>query len=485
LVRIFLSRVEIKGFRSHYDTNVNLFNDMNILIGQNNTGKTSFLQAIDYVLGITRKSPIEDDFYISNKSFNPQNAKPIKIIIEFRETDTNRFNDTIIKSFNNAIQFDENIINSQSELDPIRFFKICYEYKYNTDLDKFEDIKYFVDMHNQRLKPLNKSIVKKEHLEYFPFYYLRSLRNLRNEIKNKKSYWSKIKEKINYQDKMDEILSSLKEINKKVLENDVIVEKIKNKLIELKNNIIFPVDTIELNTFSKRDWEILDNLNIYYKLEGTNFDIPFFKSGDGTQNILLFLIFTIYIELMIESDKKIYPIIGLEEPEVHIHPQAQRALFQQISKIKGQKIISTHSPYIVDQSDIYNFILFKLFNNRTIIKKIPKYKTNFDFKYGLSNAEYIQNKYFNNEEELLIKRFILYKNPELFFSSAFILCEGESEKFFIEGIFPYYYMKKYKVLKYLNQLGVSVIQCEGKTYTPFLKISKEEAFDLDWLILSG
>ena len=82
------------------------------------------------------------------------------------------------------------------------------------------------------------------------------------------------------------------------------------------------------------------------------------------------------------------------------------------------------------------------------------------------------------DEELLIKRYTQYRNAELFFSSLFILCEGDTEKVFLERIFPY------DTGKTPGQLGISVISCEGQTYSPFLKIANKDAFDLKWLILS-
>jgi len=58
------------------------------------------------------------------------------------------------------------------------------------------------------------------------------------------------------------------------------------------------------------------------------------------------------------------------------------------------------------------------------------------------------------------------------------LCEGDTEKVFLERIFPY------DTGNTPGQLGISAISCEGQTYSPFLKIANKDAFDLKWLILS-
>jgi putative ATP-dependent endonuclease of OLD family len=46
---MFISKIEIHNFLSHKKTLVEL-SKINVLIGQNNTGKTAFLEAIDYAI---------------------------------------------------------------------------------------------------------------------------------------------------------------------------------------------------------------------------------------------------------------------------------------------------------------------------------------------------------------------------------------------------------------------------------------------------
>ena len=86
----------------------------------------------------------------------------------------------------------------------------------------------------------------------------------------------------------------------------------------------------------------------------------------------------------------------------------------------GQKIISTHSLFIVDQADIYDYLLVKNERGITRIKKIPTWKKGFKFKYGLPQKAYENRKYLTLDEQLLVKRYVLYENTELFFSSLFV-----------------------------------------------------------------
>lgn len=59
------------------------------------------------------------------------------------------------------------------------------------------------------------------------------------------------------------------------------------------------------------------------------------------------------------ENKALHPIVGAEEPEAHLHPNAQRTLFKQLSSSQGQIILSTHSPYLsamAEIEDIRSFI---------------------------------------------------------------------------------------------------------------------------------
>jgi len=63
-------------------------------------------------------------------------------------------------------------------------------------------------------------------------------------------------------------------------------------------------------------------------------------------------------------------MMAMEEPETHLHPQAQRSLFRQIKRMPGQRIISTHSPYICGQSEIAHIRHFSKQAEETMVCRI-------------------------------------------------------------------------------------------------------------------
>ncbi len=65
------------------------------------------------------------------------------------------------------------------------------------------------------------------------------------------------------------------------------------------------------------------------------------------------------------------PIFAIEEPEVHLHPQAARTLWERVSALPGQKLMTTHSPYYVQHVPLRDLRLVNLRGGRTFVASIP------------------------------------------------------------------------------------------------------------------
>lgn len=174
------------------------------------------------------------------------------------------------------------------------------------------------------------------------------------------------------------------------------------------------------------------------------------------------LLFELFRALATESKKIETSIIGntmifFEEPELYLHPQAEKELYDcfiALSKLRVQLYISTHSS---------NFISLKHYKSICIIRNSNNGSRAFQFKGRLFSGDEV--KYFN------MNYWINPDRSELFFAKKVILVEGQTDKIVLG-----YLSKKLGIYKY----DYSILECGSKSIIPqFIKLLN--AFKLPYI----
>src|SRR5665648_200572 len=157
------------------------------------------------------------------------------------------------------------------------------------------------------------------------------------------------------------------------------------------------------------------------------------------------------------NESVFFPILAIEEPEAHLHPNAQKKLYRQIDAIVGQKIISTHSPYIAAEANLEQVRNF--------------------YKDGDVTCSKIDIDSLTPEEIRKINRQVINTRGEIYFSRVIVFFEGETEEQALP-IFAHKHFNKTPV-----EMGLDFVGVGGHTnYLPFLRFA--EAFKIPWLIFS-
>lgn len=412
---MFIQKLTIKNFRSIKEITVEPKN-LCALIGPNGAGKTNILKALDLVIGEgwTTKAKVARELFHDA-------TQPIVIEVSF----TNSIEFTNKKGYKVSITS----VKLEMALDPEFSAKTTVNGGSTFyDQDQFKRLCHFIFIPSERnlFSELRVSqwtmLGKLMRLVYENYIsqYSGNEQNLKNEFAEK---IKPAKDFLEYDFSSDEVTF------KKFV--DTFKRYCKENSAGLANEFDPVLDIYNLNWFYK-------TLQIHVKESFPDRHFDSEEVGAGMQNLLLISIFQTYAELM--GGKVVF---GIEEPEIYLYPQAQRALYKNFIKLseKTQIFYSTHNPNFVDAGRPDDIVQLRKDLER------GTYKLEKASAFNTENAEDQRHKiytHFNPERN------------ELFFARRVLFVEGDSDKI----LFTTLCENRWDIN--LDEKGISVIECGGK-----------------------
>jgi len=457
---ILLTNIRTKNFRSLESIDVSL-GMTNILIGQNNTGKSNFLRAIDIAFGSYRDISENDIHIAEDERLDKIKTAIIDVLIrpiDNNNNPTNDFSDFWTSIFTTTwITTDETAGN---------FVGIRTKIQYDAARDDYVITRYPISEWNSSIDDARinqKAQFTSDMTTSLTSFYMDAQRDIVEDIKNRKSYFSKVTTSSDMsEEKVVELEGKLNDINKDIIKSIPSLRQTSEKIKAVGNTIGASESHIEIEPLSRKLSDLRRGMDILFQdNKAAKFSIS--QHGMGTRSWISFLTLAAYVEWHTETVKKddeeaeYFVILTMEEPEAHLHPQAQRHLYSQIREFKGQKIISTHSPSVLAQADFSDVIHFVKLDGKTVVSR---------FNTGT----------YNKEELNKIRREVINTRGELLFSNAIILCEGITE----EQALPVYFTEYFDVNPIFY--GVNIIGIGGQNYKTFLNLIKD--FGIKWFIFS-
>lgn len=408
-----INRVIIKNFRSIRSAEF-FPQDICALVGENNAGKTSILTALNFLLGEawpSRKGLELSDYYAQNTD------EPIYIEVKFED------NSSGIKRIWCLIPWEgpeerkvEYLTEGECNLSAKTREKCALVY-----LDATRDLQYHLGHSRWTL-------------------FGKIIRQLNTDFTENTS-----EEKHNALiEKFNETLSLLK---------TPLYDQFENELNSAFN------DQLKKTVHGiKLEFRSFDPLNYYRSIQPilieNGLDKSPLEAGQGMKNLLLMALFRTYARVF-RGDA----IIAIEEPEIYLHPHAQRSLFSLFKELasRGNQIFfSTHSG---------NFIEADQFDKICLVEKYPDSKG--QFRTGVRQVSI--EKLLKERKEIfpdtpvnelgLRQRYrtvCKLEHNEGFFAHKIVLVEGDTEK----SSLPIYA----SALGYdFDANGISVISADGKS----------------------
>lgn len=479
---LFISRVKIKNYRNFKDVDVRLGHKQ-IIIGENNVGKTNFLKALQLILDLTLS---DEDRMLEESDFNDTLVNPMEnkeeIVIEvYIENYSN--NKTILTVFQDATVKNEK---GKEELKlTYRFFPYIddagnIEYQYNIFKGNDETKKFG----SYERKYLNLKVIK-------------ALRDVESEIRNSRTSPIQRMLKDYAMDKKDleRIAEEYRKNGEEILNLD--------ELVDLTNNInkrfgaILGSDDfdVSLQAMEISPGRVLSSLKLLMAQRNTS-DISL-----GLNNILYISMIlqmlqdkTVpslikedkYNELIVLADgdivkdtyeqsqnrnyflkerisdvqhKKLYSfmsknmpisnavtILAIEEPEAHLHPVNQRLIYKDVIQNSNNSVLlTTHSTHITAIAPINSIV--HLHNDGTKGTEIHATAA-----MPMDEGEFLD-----------VERYLDVKRGEIYLGKAVLLVEGIAEE---------YLVPRFAELlgKPLDEKGIIVCNINCTNFTPYVKL---------------
>jgi len=440
---------------------------LNLLVGQNNTGKSNFLRAINIALARTSDISETDIFVAADERLEKSKSAVIDIMFQPINDDGE-----IVADFSDFWTgvFTEAWITTHSEGS---FVGIRAEIKLS--LQK-ED--YIIDRRcirqwgesvetaqlDPRKPPFNDDM--RDSLEST---YMEADRDIVQDLRNRRSYFGRVTSSYEMPDeKVRAIEEQLNTINSMIVESVPTLRQTKDRLAAIGETIGDSSSSVEIEPLARKITDLSKGMNIVMK-DGNAASFPISQHGSGTRSWISFLTLSAYVDFQSEKRKtddeeaELYFMLTMEEPEAHLHPQAQRQLFGQIENFTGQKVISTHSPSVVAQATLADAIHFTKRNGKTTAVRYKAEKS----LTGQDDDKAIDDK---------IAREVINTRADILFASAVVLCEGITEELSL----PVYFQEYFGSSPFSH--GVSFIGIGGLKYKTYLSLIKD--FDISWLIFS-
>lgn len=451
---MFLKQIEIRNFRGIRELTLPL-GRFNLLIGENNSGKSSILDALRLCLSTSHsngRSQFEDyDYHLENVSADPTKAPPICITLTFSEIKKDQWSDLLLNRLEGAVQ--------QEVASELNVVVLRLQSQYDSTNQEFTTEFEFLGTENELMNVYNPLQLVNHLRQAVNLFHLESIRDALREYRTNSLFWKAfVKSSQMDEEERIAIEKNLKRLNQEIIDKHAPFEIVKKHIEETTSQLpLGTADPITIEAVPTRVFEILSKSQVLLEAK-TGAHIPIIHHGSGTQSLSVIGLFDAFLknQLLEDIDQDSEPLITFEEPEAHLHPSAVHAVTQKLKEMSGQKIIATHSGEMLASISLKDIIRLHRDNKNIVANRI-----NVDD--------------FDEKDLEKINHHIRKKRGDLLFSRCWILVEGESDLRILSDCS--------QALSYnLHADGISIIEFANIGAGVIAKLANQ--FDIEWILLT-
>lgn len=366
-----ITRLRIENFRSIRRLDVPL-EETTVFIGPNNAGKTAILEALRIALtsrwGQRGTGFTDYDIHLAGDEEDPKESPGVVVEIQAEEVESGKWPEDAQGDLSQVVQLDP-----ESGKRSITLRVTC---AWDETAGAFEPAWEFLNLDRERLLgPAARRRNLDQFRRYLPVFYLGALRDASDEFSTRSQFWGKllraIKIPAHLESRVQRVLGL---VNRRLLQADPNLSKVSETIADATKIAARNEEgDVDLSLVPLRSWDLLSKAGIVLRNDSDSPLLPLQRHGQGVQSLSVIFLFRAFVDHLLT---KFYmaesaPVLALEEPETHLHPQAARLLWRHVNELPGQKVVTTHSPYFVQHVPFRDLRIVRLTEQGTEVRQLP------------------------------------------------------------------------------------------------------------------
>jgi putative ATP-dependent endonuclease of OLD family len=354
-----------------------LFNGNTLLVGGNNVGKSTVCEALDLLLGPERiyRRPVVDEHDFYRNRYLDDEGVPVEIeleavLVDLDDEARRRFGEHLRRWDDRACEFidEEPDGADRADADGVLWaLPIIFRGRYDPEEDDFVADTFFahpepildeLDDDEKASLGQGRRVFTRADKRRCGFIYLRALRTgsralslqrgslldtiLRLPGEGSNQMWL-------------ETLRALKELDPAIGEVEQL-KVIRSDMRERLARFVSLASGEDATAFFASELtraHLREVVRLFVATEPSGHAVPYTRQGTGSVNLIVFALLTLIADLKGSSSV----IFAMEEPEIALPPHTQRRVTRFVLQQMGQAIVTSHSPYVIEQFEPENIVL--------------------------------------------------------------------------------------------------------------------------------
>lgn len=348
-----------------------VFRGDTLLVGGNNVGKSTVCEALDLVLGperLFRRPPIDEHDFFGGRYLD-DDGEPVVItiravLVDLSEEAVRRFGDQIRRWDDDKCAFIDEEPGGADLADDdgvVWALPVVFHARYDREEDDFDVGTFFdhptpdiEDLDDEGLASLGQGrrAFNRGHKRLCGFVFLRALRTGSRALGLQRGSLLDTVLKLGGEGSSEmwlDTLQRLRDFDPPVgdIEQLKDIQKMVRDRMDQFVNLADGDDATGFFASELTRGHLREVVRLFIATGPSDHPVPFNRQGTGSVNLLVFALLTIIADLKGKQSV----IFAMEEPEIALPPHTQRRVTRHVLQEMGQTIVTSHSPYVIEQFD--------------------------------------------------------------------------------------------------------------------------------------